>query len=274
MRKFFLTLSLSLAVGFAFAQTETTNASIAAKVDSLQQQLNVLQTKEEKRSQAEYDDKIWARKKYVTIGYMSQKLTNKDLEYDRKSQFGVSLAYGRTYYLHKSAIAHILKIGLDWTRLNATFVKYKTDDLTEVNTLESNYGGYGDDDYSSDKDNVYQLDLGMGIGPSLNFAPFYSVGHGLQHLKLHTYFHVTPSYSLLIESTDGDTEYHHGYTTFYNFGIDVAYKAISLGYEYRWGNSKFNSLSMSYDEEEGEGIKTDKQKFKFGTSTIYLRFNF
>lgn len=44
MRKFFLTLSLSLAVGFAFAQTETTNASIAAKVDSLQQQLNVLQT--------------------------------------------------------------------------------------------------------------------------------------------------------------------------------------------------------------------------------------
>lgn len=50
MRKFFLTLSLSLAVGFAFAQTETTNASIAAKVDSLQQQLNVLQTKEEKEA--------------------------------------------------------------------------------------------------------------------------------------------------------------------------------------------------------------------------------
>ena len=50
MRKFFLTLSLSLAVGFAFAQTETTNASIAAKVDSLQQQLNVLQTKEKKEA--------------------------------------------------------------------------------------------------------------------------------------------------------------------------------------------------------------------------------
>ena len=75
MRKFFLTLSLSLAVGFAFAQTETTNASIAAKVDSLQQQLNVLQTKEEKRSQAEYDDKIWARKKYVTRLRVSE--TNK-----------------------------------------------------------------------------------------------------------------------------------------------------------------------------------------------------
>lgn len=59
MKKFFLTLSLSLTVGLAFAQTETTNASVAAKVDSLQQQLNVLQTKEEKRSQAEYDDKIW-----------------------------------------------------------------------------------------------------------------------------------------------------------------------------------------------------------------------
>lgn len=91
MKKFFLTLSLSLTVGLAFAQTETTNASVAAKVDSLQQQLNVLQTKEEKRSQAEYDDKIWARKKYFTIGYVSQKLTNKDLGYDRKSQFGASL---------------------------------------------------------------------------------------------------------------------------------------------------------------------------------------
>lgn len=134
MKKFFLTLSLSLTVGLAFAQTETTNASVAAKVDSLQQQLNVLQTKEEKRSQAEYDDKIWARKKYFTIGYVSQKLTNKDLGYDRKSQFGASLAWGKTYYLHKSAIAHILKIGLDWTRLSATFAKYKTDDLTEVNT--------------------------------------------------------------------------------------------------------------------------------------------
>lgn len=60
----------------------------------------------------------------------------------------------------------------------------------------------------------------------------------------------------------------------FNFGVDVAYKAISLGYEYRWGNSKFNSLSLAYDEEEGEDIKTDKQKFKFGTSTVYLRFNF
>ena len=49
MKKFFLTLSLSLTVGLAFAQTETTNASVAAKVDSLQQQLNVLQTKEEKK---------------------------------------------------------------------------------------------------------------------------------------------------------------------------------------------------------------------------------
>ena len=273
MKKFLLTLSLSLTVGLTFAQTETTNASVVAKVDSLQQQLNVFQTKEEKRSQAEYDDKIWVRKKYFTIGYVSQKLTNKDLGYDRKSQFGASLTYGRTYYLHKSAIAHILKIGLDWTRLSANFVKYKTDDLTEVSTLESDYGDY-DDDNASGKDNVYQLDLGMGIGPSLNFAPFYSVGHGLQHLKLHTYFHVTPSYSLLIENTDGDTECHHGYTTFYNFGIDVAYKAISLGYEYRWGNSKFNSLSLAYDEEEGEGIKTGKQKFKFGTSTVYLRFNF
>ena len=68
MKKFFLTLSLSLTVGLAFAQTETTNASVAAKVDSLQQQLNVLQTKEEKRSQAEYDDKIWARKKYFLCG--------------------------------------------------------------------------------------------------------------------------------------------------------------------------------------------------------------
>ena len=63
MKKFFLTLSLSLTVGLAFAQTETTNASVAAQVDSLQQQLNVLQTNEEKRSQAEYHDKIWARKK-------------------------------------------------------------------------------------------------------------------------------------------------------------------------------------------------------------------
>lgn len=67
MKKFFLTLSLSLTVGLAFAQTETTNASVAAKVDSLQQQLNVLQTKEEKRSQAEYDDKIWARKNTLRL---------------------------------------------------------------------------------------------------------------------------------------------------------------------------------------------------------------
>ena len=50
MKKFLLTLSLSLAVGLTYAQTETTNTSVAAKVDSLQQPLNVLQTKEEKEA--------------------------------------------------------------------------------------------------------------------------------------------------------------------------------------------------------------------------------
>lgn len=245
----------------------------ASKIDSLEQQVAALQAKETQRDKNDYDKAIWRRHKYFIIGFSSQKLNQGAEEGEQlKSQFAVNLNWGNTYYLHKKAIADVLKIGLDWSWINISFAKYKSGSGININTDYDN----SKKDNDSQKDNkndvelgVYQLEAGMSIGPSFNVAPFYHLGKGLQHLKANVYFHYTPSYSMLLESYKGENEVNHAFANFFNIGLDIAYKAISVGYEYRWGSAKYDVTDFENSKNSGEKIKMDTK-----TSTFFVRFNF
>lgn len=293
MKNFNLLAAMLLAftVSTALAQTDSTTVALQNKLDSLQQNVATLQEKEATRTQTEYNNAIWKRKKHISISFSTQNMEDADnpLDMKFKSQAGFNLDWGKTFYLHKKPIANFMKIGLDWSWINLSFAKYKSGSGIHFNSLAGDYSNYEEDDgygYDDDEDDdfnldidlgVYSLSAGMSVGPSFTFAPFYNTGKGLQHLLAQTYFHVTPSYTGIIMTEDGETEAYHGYTTYFNWGINVSYKFISIGYEYRWGKSKFNRMSLDFDEEEDEPEPTssnDKQKIKFGSSAFYIRLNF
>ncbi len=285
-----ISLFAAFSVSTAMAQTDSASIALQNKLDSLQNTVATLQQKEDDRSKNEYDQAVWKRHKYFGIGFSSQKMTDAEdaanMEY--KSEVGFALDWGKTFYLHKKPIANLLKVGIDWSYINLSFAKYKSGKGININTPSSGDLDNYDDDYDYDDDygldmdlGVYSLAAGMSVGPSFTFAPFYNTGKGLQHILAQTYFHVTPSYTGIISSEDGEdgeTEIKSGYTTYFNWGLNVSYKMISVGYEYRWGSSKFNSFSLDMDEgDESESTDSEenvKQKVKFGTSSFYIRLRF
>lgn len=286
MKKLVLSLIAVASISLSAAAQENVSAndSLRQRLDSLENSLNSLQAKEEKRTEDEKLEKIWKRKKYTVIGFVNQTLENKDNDDTEdgkvkyKSKFGVTLQKGKTFSLHKRPIAKMVKIGLDWTFIDLNFAKYEDGHGISINPpLEDDYdGGYG---YDDDKDmldldlGVMQLEYGMGFGPSVQVTPFYYLGKGFEHIKAYTYFHVTPSYSLILETTDDDTNLNHGYCTFFNFGIGLSYKVISLGFEHRWGTSKYNMADIE-DAVTGEADFSDKQKFSTKSSRFFVRLNF
>lgn len=281
MKNINLLVALFLAFTASTAQAQTDSATIALqnKLDSLQQNVATLQEKETARTNTEYNNAIWKRNKHISISFSTQHMEDADNPHNMKfnSQSGFNLDWGKTFYLHKKPIANLMKIGLDWSWINLAFAKYKSGSGIHFNSLAGNYSDYDDDDDSNPIDlGVYSLSAGMSVGPSVTFAPLYNTGKGLQHLLAQTYFHVTPSYTGII-MTEDETKAYHGYTTYFNWGINVSYKLISIGYEYRWGKSKFNQMSLdsNHEEETNSTNNTDKkQNIKFGNSAFYIRLNF
>ena len=144
--------------------------------------------------------------------------------------------------------------------------------------LELNFAKYpnidSSDGYSEDYDDegdidlgIMQLEAGMGIGPSITINP-------VDQLKACVYFHVTPSYSLMVQNNNA---YHH-YATFFNLGLTVSYKIISLGIESRWsGKTSYDGLAMDRTDDvyDDDGVFHDPfesigMKMKTNTFRIFI----
>ena len=66
------------------------------------------------------------RAKYFNIGFVKQSLTSKDDYIKYKSEAGVNITWGKTYYLHKKPLWGMVKIGLDWSWMDFNYVKYSS----------------------------------------------------------------------------------------------------------------------------------------------------
>lgn len=249
----------------------------AQNVDSLLQVVNALSSKMEATEAETLDKKIWKnRAKYFNIGYVKQNLseTGGD-EFKLKSEFGASMSWGHTYYLHKKPLLGMIKFGLDASWVDMSFAKYSTINLENSLGTRSIWDGNDydeDEDYDEDLDldlklGYYQLEIGMSVGPSVTVNP-------IDHLKVNAYFHFTPSASMIFLDDNISTSY----ASFFNVGAAVSYKFISIGVEKRWGSANYNSLSLDEFDSE-EDLETDlflssKKKMKTSGLRAYISFRY
>lgn len=254
------------------------------QIDSLRQAVAMLQSQLDSQQQAldkveedELNRKIWNdRAKYFNIYYVNQSISQEDIDGTWKNDFGVALAMGKTFYLHKKPILGMIKFGIDWSYFDLNFAKY-TDNWGFFNGDAEYYGGgnyyYDDYAYGIEPEDIYQAEIGTAIGVSVTVNPY-------DHIKAAGYFRVVPSYSMLYAAED----FSGSYGTFFLAGGSVAYKAISLGIEARWGKAKYDSMlnlddlddideSMS-DDDIFEGNYDGSSKWKTGSVRFYISFRF
>lgn len=176
--------------------------------------------------QMEYN-RIWKNSAgYLNIAYFNQTLENGILDNLKiKSDWGTSISYGKTFYLHRKPIGKILKFGLDWTWMDINTAGYSI-------RLYDEYEGLCNS-------KSYQAEIGMQIGPSITINP-------IRHLKVGVYFRVTPCYSAYYD-VDAETIWG-SYSTFINIGTSIAWNVLSVGVEYRSGNAKYKELTNSREQ--------------------------
>ncbi|MBQ8553545.1 MAG: hypothetical protein IJ431_05035, partial [Alistipes sp.] len=121
-------------------------------------------------------NRIWRKRSdYLNLAFVVQNVeTNIDELSELNSEWGASISWGKTFYLHRKPIGRVLKFGLDWTWLDLNGACFEQD-------MYSIFDG----DYH---ETLYQLDAGMQFGPSITVNP-------VDHLKISTYFRVTPTFA-------------------------------------------------------------------------------
>lgn len=265
-RKTLLAALLPLMFTTAGAQElDTLKTTSIHMEDGAQSEITSEKTGEAATTQAneDYDtklDAIWKRRaKYVNLSFGLQSIKNDNKKVN--SDMAFALILGRTYYLHKKPIAGMLKFGIDWNYIDLNFAKYPD--------LPSSTGASASADTDLADLGIMQLEAGMGVGPSVTVNP-------ASHLKACLYFHVTPSYSMILQNS----ELYNHYATFFNVGLTVAYKVISVGIEHRWcGKTNYNGVALSrldniYDEDGNFNDPFESFGTKMGTSTFRIFIGF
>lgn len=220
----------------------------------------------------------WGRKKYLNIAWVDQTLKNTENDLLKwKSEFGVSLVKGTTYYLHSKPLFGMLKFGIDWTQMDINYAKLEEDFPRSESASAGNGGGFADiitpDIYKMVDLGKHQFEYSMHLGVSVTINP-------VDYLKVNGYFRYAPSFSgILYENEDGDTEFSCGYGSFFVSGGAVSYKVISLGVEARWGSGKYKSFAFDSDAvlddlEVSDAFTTDKVKMKTNSTRFYISFRF
>lgn len=277
-----LTIFLLAAFGLTLKAQEANTDSTAVQtttqqeetIDSLKQALHALEARVDKTEEENRDKKIWKnRSKFIHIGYITNQTLTGDMV-KMNSEWGIQLTSGRTYYLHKKPILGMIKFGLDFALADISLVQYKD----EYNLFPDEEAEEEDeeDDLLADLGSL-QLEYGLRLGPSITINP---VGD----LKVSGYFHFNPSFSML----KMDEEYYYNYTSFFNAGGAIAYKAISVGVEWKWGKGKYDGFNTDFadmdfdgDDYEGDISLGDildeyklSDKFKTKSFRVYLSFRF
>lgn len=258
----FLLLFASCVTGAASAQGTPASAQ---NVDSLQRVVTELSDRVQAAQDADRDRVVWKdRAKYFNIGYASQKLSRVDAPTaygdaaELKSDFGVALVWGRTYYLHKKPLARMIKFGIDFSWMDINYAKYSIEDHAS-----SGSGSWTDEELNL---GAHQIEYGLQVGPSVTINP-------VSHLKVNAYFRYVPSASLMVL----EDEVNANFASFFTAGGAVAFKVISVGVEGRWGRANYKNFALTEnldDAMDGSVIETSKSKWKTGGVRVYVSFRF
>ena len=193
-------------------------------------------------------NRIWRKRSdYLNLAFVVQNVeTNIDELSELNSEWGASISWGKTFYLHRKPIGRVLKFGLDWTWLDLNGACFEQD-------LYSIFDG----DYH---ETLYQLDAGMQFGPSITVTP-------VDHLKISTYFRVTPTFAT-VYAVENEL-FLKNYATYLNAGLSVAWRLLSLGVEYRTGKTSYDDLGELSELMPGVAIDLNTTSWR-----MYFGFRF
>lgn len=193
-------------------------------------------------------NRIWRKRSdYLNLAFVVQNVeTNIDELSELNSEWGASISWGKTFYLHRKPIGRVLKFGLDWTWLDLNGACFEQD-------MYSIFDG----DYH---ETLYQLDAGMQFGPSITVNP-------VNHLKISTYFRVTPTFAT-VYAVENEL-FLKNYATYLNAGLSVAWRLLSLGVEYRTGKTSYDDLGELSELMPGVAIDLNATSWR-----MYFGFRF
>lgn len=226
---------------------------------------------------AQENSSVWKRNRFIGLNFVSSDLSVGDFPGKLKSSYGFAFNNGTTYLLHKKPFWGVLKIGLDATWIDINYVKYQSTGIYD-NGYHGGYGNYGDygsyEDYLDDEGlgtGTHKLDIGLGVGPSLVYAPFVNKTNALKDLKAKLYVHFTPSASALIIDEGGDSSVHWGFSPVINFGGLIQWKMLGIGAEGRWSSSKYSGIDV---EDIEDGSSSSKTNIKISSCRVFIRLCF
>lgn len=207
----------------ANVNTQPMNVPTAVPASAPQSQYGQLNTKTKSEGPEKYS-------RYFNIAYSKQKFKFDDSDEWMKNDYGVALTRGRTYYVVEP-LKDLLRVGIDWTMFDLNF---------------SGYSYEYEDFHETEKEYIYQGEVGMQVGPSLSVTP-------VTDLMVNGYVRYAPSFSCYYED-----DFHCNYGSFFVSGLSVSYRTIALGVEGRWGRTK-----LEFDDEKAT-LKTAAARFYVG----------
>ena len=298
MRKTLILLAVNMMALSSLAQVVTDENS---RVDSSEVATDVLSIddiigEEQQLTQRKLKDRhfkgVWDYRSYLNISFANSKLdpdtpiplgvSGSENVSKFKSDWGLSLVYGRNYRLHKYPIANTLQFYLDFTSVDLSVAHYKAEDKEFL--FDSNNPTMP---WCIEK---YEASYGMNLGPSVTVAPFnYVAVQGLHYVKLNVYYHLGYHIAGMLlpdnEEADfnrkGQTGYNsdkhdemkdktklawgHGLTS--TFGLSLSWKFIGLGYEHRTSTVRYKAIDTEF-------FGSDTQKFNSSISRFFIQFRF
>lgn len=252
------TLSVLAFMAFTFSSNATAQIQNDSEINTTQETSDV-QTSGKKFTITPSDD--WSTKKYFNINLVTSQtrtLDGADNQRDEmdvtkgKKDWGVGITAGRTFYVHKKPILNMIKIGIDWSYLDLTYVKYK-----KANIEDPDLAYIPQQRYFGDQ----QAEYAMAVGPSVTVNP-------IDKLKVNAYLRYMPACSVIFDDKKADVQFASGG----QFGMSVSYKLIALGFETRWMSSKYNLLHG--EDEIDDSTKDDKFKFNTKSFRFFIGFRF
>lgn len=266
---------------------------VRSELDSLRQEVAELNADRDADELKATQKKLWGYGRYKRISYVVQNMTRS--AYDGLPsttwgpKFGFGLQIGNTYHLPHKPLAGIIKFGIDATWWDVTYAGYNNAKLnsTSVTTPGTTDGipdfifpeNYPEQEIVFGNLGVHQLSMSMGIGPSINIAPFaFSSNKNLQLLKAQVYGHFLMGVSAILYNNpnNDDTEINFAALPQGAAGISFNWRQLGIGFEGRWGSAKYKNLVSSgdFEDDEEEGEKSPKVTFKNAAFRVYLNFHF
>ncbi|MDE6027885.1 MAG: hypothetical protein K2G23_07430 [Muribaculaceae bacterium] len=209
----------------------------------------------------QFSNNIWRYNKKFMLGFTTGKLDRKNrFGGEISSRWGASLVGGRNIHFHRNPIAGFLKIGMNLD-FEANYMNF-----------EKGSGSFSDiinpDNYD-DYENIptlgeHYLTIGVAVGPTATFAPFYAFSNAdLAALRFRPYFRITPSFASYIVSDEDDIEMHNAFALWYSAGLEIQWKRLIVGLGWKGSSAKYKGLVDDFlnEESSSESYKFDVNMF-------------